>query len=295
MKVSIIGSNGFLSDRIGKYCISKSYCLNVLGQQAPELFNPDSFTKIDLLGKVDFSSVLNSDVIFYAAGAGIQANKKDSMSLIFDLNVRVPVLLADFLKSNNFKGYLITFGSYFEIGSTSENRPMNESDVIFSSNEIPSEYCLSKRMLSRFFSSFQSEYSFYHFILPTIYGEGEASHRLIPYLISCIQDKKELQLTSGAQVRQYLYVEDAVSLAFKSVEKSIPSGIYNMAGTETLSVREIVELLFQSFEEFVPDNIFGKESRVDERMKSLILDGSKLQEVLNFKPSMKLVNVIERY
>ena len=122
---------------------------------------------------------------------------------------------------------------------------------------------ISKRMLSRFFSSFSAPFSFLHFILPTIYGESESTYRLIPYTLKSIADGVDLALTSGDQVRQYIYIRDVAGILFKAVEANLQSGIYNIAGAEEFSVKQLVALLFGLKRKNMPDGLFGKTQRVD--------------------------------
>ncbi len=80
-----------------------------------------------------------------------------------------------------------------------------------------------------------------------------------------------------------------------AVEKNLPSGVYNIQGRETLTVKEIVTEIHHAMGKEVPEGCFGSAQRADVGMKYLALDGKKLREAIGFEASIKIVDVIERY
>ncbi len=94
MKYTILGSNGFLSDAIGKYVNNNGWVLDVYGLDEPVGVKCDKFIKCNLMdAELDCSPLLDSDIIVYAIGAGIQSNLKESFNLIYNLNVTAPVTI----------------------------------------------------------------------------------------------------------------------------------------------------------------------------------------------------------
>ena len=187
MKISILGCNGFLSTAIAKYANQKEWILNMYGLDEPRCHTYDSFIKCNLMdAELDCSPLLDSDIIIYAIGAGIQSNLKEGFNLIYNLNVTAPVTICNKLKELDYKGVFVTLGSVFEMGETKEERFFTEEDVLTSTALAPSVYVVSKRMLTRFVTSYKHDFTHWHFIIPTIYGPGENSNRLIPYTINAI-------------------------------------------------------------------------------------------------------------
>lgn len=296
MKIAILGTNGLLANSIGCY-YSKCGCeLNMYGLDEPQKHSYFSFTKVNLLSDfLDYTSLKSNDIIIYAVGAGVQSNLNERADIIYDLNVVTPVKICNGLKEVGYNGIFVTFGSYFEIGANVENREFTESELLSSQLNVPNDYSVSKRMLSRFVNSFNGGFKNWHFILPTIYGENEAEHRLIPYVIKSIKNQTELSFTSGEQVRQYIYIDEISEILLKAFEVQLESGIYNISGTETLSVKELVLLLFNLMNKTMPINAFGTACRKDVGMKILALDASKLYTRLNFQPSVLISDVCMKY
>ncbi|WP_072542384.1 NAD-dependent epimerase/dehydratase family protein [Bacteroides mediterraneensis] len=296
MKISIIGTNGFLSVAMAKYCNEQKWNLDMYGLDAPQGHEYNHFYQINLLSdKIDYSELLKSDIIIYASGAGIQSNLHESAYIVYALNVTVPVNLCDDLKVNGYKGIFVSFGSVFEMGQTKEQKSFTEEDIITSLCEAPNDYAVSKRMLTRFISSYKHEFTHWHFIIPTIYGEKENPLRLIPYTINAIKNNEELHFTAGDQTRQYIYVNEVPRLIHLAVNKKLPNGIYNIEGKETLTVKEIVTLIHHCMGKSVPTNCFGTVQRADVGMKFLALNGNKLKEAIGFEAKTKIKDIINKY
>lgn len=296
MKLSILGTNGFLSTAIAKYAISKGWTLGMYGLQSPNEHTCDVFHLVNLMdSEMDCTSLLDSDLIVYAIGAGIQANLKEGYNLIYNLNVTAPVTICNKLKELDYKGCFVTFGSVFEMGATTEQRYFTEQDVLTSLCPAPNDYTVSKRMLSSFVSSYKHDFTHWHFYIPTIYGAGENPKRLIPYVVNAIKNDEELHFTAGDQVRQYVHVSEVPRILDLALSKTLPSGVYNIQGSETLSVKEIVTKIHHAMGKEVPAGCFGSVQRADAGMKYLALDGSKLKNAIGFVAEKSIEDTLNDY
>ena len=220
---------------------------------------------------------------------------KEGYNLIYNLNVTAPVTICNKLKELNYKGRFVTLGSVFEMGETKEERYFTEEDVLTSTCPAPNDYTVSKRMLSAFVSSYKHEFTHWHFYIPTIYGEGENPKRLIPYTIYAIRNGEELHFTAGDQTRQYIHVSEVPRMIDLAIQKNLPSGVYNIQGKETVTVKEIVTAIHLAMGKEVPEDCFGSAQRADVGMKYLALDGKKLREATGFEAKVKIIDVIDKY
>lgn len=296
MKISILGTNGFLSTAIAKYANEAGWHLDMYGLDEPVNHKFNRFYKVNLMNaELDCSGLVDSDIIIYAIGAGIQANLKEGFNLIYNLNVTAPVAICNKLKELGYKGRFVTFGSVFEIGETKEERFFTEEDVLTSVCPAPNDYTVSKRMLSRFVSSYRHDFIHRHFYIPTIYGAGENPKRLIPYVINAIRNGEELHFTAGDQTRQYVHVGEVPKMLALAFTKDLPSGLYNIQGKETVTVKEIVTKIHRAMGKSVPPDCFGSVQRADVGMKYLALNGKKLYDAIGFEASIKITDVIKTY
>lgn len=296
MKISILGTNGFLSTAIARYANVAGWSLDMYGLSEPVGHDYDKFYNVNLMdAELDCSSLLDSDIIVYAIGAGIQANLKEGFNLIYNLNVTAPVAICNKLKELDYKGVFVTFGSVFEMGETKEERFFTEEDVLTSLCPAPNDYTVSKRMLSKFVASYKHDFKHWHFYIPTIYGAGENPKRLIPYVINAIRNSEELHFTAGDQTRQYIHVSEISRMLSLAFGKNLPSGIYNIEGKETVTVKEIVTMIHHAMGKDVPDACFGSVQRADVGMKYLALDGKKLYDAIGFEAKINITDTIATY
>lgn len=304
MRISIIGTNGMLSIALTKYFSANSNnVVNVFGLEPPKGYKYTSFYQVNLLNeKINYEQLLTSDVIFYAAGAGVQAAIQTDATLMYTLNVNVPIEITLQLKKKGYKGKYISFGSYMEIGiNNNEKHAFTEEEVVCSSLPVTNDYCLSKRLYSRYMQDFQAEYTHWHFILPNMFSKEDfkPGTRLIPYILQYIQQTKQgtnpppPSFSAGTQLRQFIFLDEMVELLSQIINKSIPSGIYNIGGGEFFSIKDLIKRIFTFYNMDCKESYFGQSVRRDGDIKSLKLSGEKLFTALGILPSIKIENLLQ--
>ena len=292
MKTAVIGSTSFLSRYLITDLVNEAHELTLFSRKK---INCDyEFIEFDYPNKIpDLSVFLHFDNIIYLAAAGVQSNIQNSTDQIYGLNTFFPIRLINYLVEKKFIGKIITFGSYFEIGSNKELIKLNEAQLEVSVNEVPNHYCLSKRLLTRFSSSRLYEIKHYQIILPSIYGKHENNQRLIPYVINSLKNQKIPELTAGTQIRQFLHAKDVSNFVTSIFKKEIPRGTYNLAPDKENYVSDVVKLIFKLFN-LDHKNSLGKINRNDESMQVLLLDNSKAK-LTGWKPKIELKEGILDY
>lgn len=299
MKIAIIGSNSFLARYIIRELSTYHTDLALFGTTPSKEFPLLKFTLFKFPAHpINYTGLLENDVIIYCAGAGIQANLNETSEIIYELNSFIPIRLANELSVNNFKGKLITFGSYFEIGNEMSQRYYSENEIITSLNEASNHYCTSKRLLSRYLSSCPQTLNFYHLILPNIYGKGENTQRLIPYLVNAMANNEEVRLTSGEQIRQYIHATDIAKTVLNIINENYSKGFYNLCRNEAIQIRElakkIIELCGHSGKLNNPE-AFGTKERSDTAMPYLLLNNAKAVNTFRYQPKISLEEGIKTY
>ncbi len=293
-KIIIIGSGSFLASYLIDF-LKADHELFLFGSKKFEDYDSKEFSYPNKL--FELNVLLDSDIVIYTAGAGIQSYLNESSDDIYNLNTFFPIQIINFLISNNYTGKFISFGSYFEIGDENQPKSYNENQIVTSLNPVPNNYCVSKRLLTRFLNSMDEEIIFYHFILPNIYGPRENSNRLIPYLISSVQNNEEIELTSGLQVRQYIHAEDVATNVKYFLENDNPSGIYNLTNPGSIQIKELVKTVFKVLnkEKNFSNDIFGKSHRPDISMPYLLLADDKILKIAGSGKRIDLTQGIKGY
>ena len=188
MKISIIGSNGMLSKALTKYYVKNEFNqVIVYGLDAPKDYDYSEFIQVNLLkGSLNYDELLTSDVIFYASGAGVQAALSTPSSLMYALNVNVPIEITLQLRLRGYQGIYVSFGSYMEIGINNvDGKRFTESEIVCSPLQVSNDYALSKRLYGRYMNDFQADFTHYHFVLPNMFSEDDLKPgtRLVPYTL----------------------------------------------------------------------------------------------------------------
>lgn len=291
-KIAVLGGSSFIGRNLITLLGRDNHVFNFSRKNTLRTQNFQEFVYPDTL---NFKKILDFEVIIYCIGSGIQPGNNDSYESMLNLNFRLPVDILIYLNQNNFKGKIITFGSYFEIGINNLNKFFTEIDVIKSTNDVPNFYCLTKRLITRFSSSNLLSLNHTHLVLPNVYGPGENKNRLIPLLIDRVKNQKSINLTDGNQVRQFLHVNDLVSSIKKIIySDKIFSGVFNISPKDSFPVSEVVKLVLKTMNSSNYDKIiYGGENRYDNTMKFLKLDNSKLKKIL--KIDFDIISGIKSY
>lgn len=291
-KTAIIGSSSFLASYLIADLEKENHLLTLFSRQKTN--GNHQFTAFSFPDSIpDLSMFLQYDVIIFAAAGGVQSSKKYTSDEIYQLNAFIPITMANYLEANNFKGKFITFGSYFEIGAQDELKEFTEKEVALSDKDVPNHYCLSKRLLTRYVNDSLSKINHYHIILPSIYGKNENQNRLIPYLIESLENRKELELTAGTQIRQFLHIKDVCSFIIKLCNENVEKGVYNIASDTHNVVKDVVGIIFKYFGKD-PNESLGKVQRQDESMQVILLDNNKAK-ALGWRPIVSLKEGILDY
>jgi nucleoside-diphosphate-sugar epimerase len=299
MKIGIIGATSFLGGRLIKRFLKdnsvKELKLFTSSKHRIQIQNPKinyfnySFPNT-LLNTTD---LLNLDLIYFCSALGLEKRDDISEELIIGINTFEPIKLSMELEKKSFSGKLITFGSYFEIGKNNKVYKFKEEEIAFSSRNLFNTYCLSKRMLTNFYSSKINKISWFHFILPNFYGKGEKQSRLIPYLINSIENGTLINITEGKQIRQYIHINDIVDLLMQLVNKEYIPSLYNLVPNEFYSVEEVTNIIVQTYPK---KNIkFKRINRYDEKMKVVIADNSKIKNNFLWEPKITLEFGVKNY
>lgn len=305
MKLAVIGANGMLSVALTKYFYGKDgVTVDVYGLDEPKGYTCDNFYQVNLLkDKLDYDNLINSDVIVYASGAGVQAALKTDSSLMYALNVNVPIEITLQLKKRGYKGIYVSFGSYMEIGLNDEDgKAFTEDEVICSTLPVTNDYGLSKRLYGRYMKDFEADFTFYHFILPNMFSEDDLKPgtRLVPYTLQYLQDynagknPEAPSFSAGLQTRQFITLEEMIQTVDKVINKRITSGVYNIGGGEYLSIRQLIERLFSIYGIPSKDDYFGREVRRDGDIRSLRLCSDKLDKAGIKLPNMKIEDIFKK-
>ena len=120
-----------------------------------------------------------------------------------------------------------------------------------------------------------------------VYGPHQDSNRLFPYVINnCISDST-FTLTSGLQLRDFLYIDDFVEavLCLACTPKALGS-VFNIGSGSPISVRDVVLLIQSIIGQGSP--VFGTLPLRPTESPSLYADNSLITQLTQWKPMISL-------
>ncbi|CAM3789621.1 NAD-dependent epimerase/dehydratase domain-containing protein [Flavobacterium branchiophilum] len=278
INIAIIGASGFLGKSFVDYFNNKNIPVTAFSRTVQN----KNWKEFDVLNYKDLSVFESFTHVFYCAAGGVQRNNIGNNEL--RINSLFPIELSNYLNNINTSIKFISFGSYFEIGDNSLDKEWTEKEIIYTDNIISSEYIESKKILTYY--SYIAKKS-YHFILPTIYGEKENSKRLIPYIINSLKKNEKITISSGEQIRQYVYVEDVLKIIWENIVL-LNCGVYNISG-EVVNINQIVKYIFSLFDSDIEISI--ENNFRDLSMMNLKLKQSNLIKEMNLSKSSLLDNL----
>ena len=292
MKIALIGGSSFICQNLISYIQhNKSLSKNLSFIIFDEIKKKSLYKIVPYLypgSKLDYGLLFESDVIINFTAMGLNGVDSKNKNLLYEINLYEPIRMANALEKNKYKGKIISFGSSHEIGKTMSNEKFNEEQILNSTYKCLNDYGVSKRLLTKFISN-STNLDWTHLILPNIYGINfEPEHRIIPYLLKCINTNISPIIKNINNNRQFLNVLDLCDLLTKIILSNTSfSGIYNVAPDESLTIKELILII---------ERVYNKKfTRRNELLKnedngdSLLLNNKKLIKTASWKPK-KLIN-----
>lgn len=239
----------------------------------------DLFNYNVLENKID-----GADCLIHLAFSGVDQNAHDIGSVYFQ-NIDNTNSLLKLSINKRIKRFIFT-GSCFEYpaGSKLDELTVPKAVNIYSAAKISGWY-LSQAYYHMFGLNVIGLRPF------TVYGPSESGYRLIPTIITGAILNREVNLTPGYQMRDFIYIDDVVEAYLQTIinEEIIPGEVYNICTGKDTSVREVVSELSPLLENKSRVN-FEKLPYRDNEFMALSGDYSKLQKSINWNPRVNLID-----
>lgn len=125
------------------------------------------------------------------------------------------------------------------------------------------------------------------------YGPKDATQWMIPYLIVALLHGESPKLTAGAQVWDYLYVEDAARAIVAVALDRSASGVFNLGSGQAFPIRSIAERVRDRIDPKLPLEFGAVPYRADQVMH-LEADIGRLREATGWKPEVTIDDGLAR-
>lgn len=295
MNVLVTGSTGF----IGKALVSE---LLMSGAKVSCLLRKESAstpreaTDITLQGGSlqDFKVALRNrkfDFVIHLASYGVKRGD-DNLEQIIQGNINY---LCNLLNSLDCRPRLvINTGTCAEYGFIKDGEFVTEEASI----KPVTLYAAAKSAATLFGEALarQLDIKFISLRLFGVYGEGEAGYRLLPYIVASLKQNKSLELTTGQQQRDVLYIDDVVSAYLQAIKKHevLPAyQSYNVCSGAPVRVRDFVEYVAMCMQKNADLLQWGKIERPDEPTW-LVGDNSLFRRYTSWEPVFDMKSGLDK-
>lgn len=286
-KVLVVGGTGF----IGKNLILKLIKKNCY------LIHSVSHNKISNSEKIK-----NVKYFFFDISNKKKLNKFliDKYDYIFNLggnidhNDKKKTYQAHYLGFKNLSNFFMKkkIKRFIQIGSSTEyefaRAPQSENTKI-NVNKLNSSYSLSK-----YKSTIEAQNLYIQKKFPIIivriflvYGPGQKSNRLVPYVINSALKNLSFKCSDGKQLRDYIYIDDVINFLILLMKKNSYDGeIFNLGTGNPIKIKDLINKICKIIKKGKPN--FGIVNlRRDEPLK-LFANIHKVKKLLKWTPKYNL-------
>lgn len=234
----------------------------------------------------------NFDYVYNFASYGVKRSDNDITEYIDGNITFLAHLIRGFLQPPKL---FVNIGSCAEYGFIKDGVKANEEDII----RPNSLYAASKASALDFGVNVakDNDIPFIHLRLFGVYGEGEYSKRLLPDVYKNLSQNNKVKLTSGTQIRDWIYIDDVIEALYCILNINISDItkdlIYNICSGEGSSVKEVVSILCNELDASSDLLGWGEINRKDE-LEWLVGSPKKFQLISGWKPKVSLEDGIKK-
>lgn len=176
-------------------------------------------------------------ITFNLAGYGMDRSERDDR-VAYQINARLPEAILETIAKRRDPRWpgqdIVHAGSSLEygpIGGTLPEDSITNPTTLYGASKLAGTELLARYCKARNIKGLTAR-------IFTVYGPGEPQRRLLPSLLETAKTGKPLQLTSGEQKRDFIYVEDvAEGLIRLGLAHAALGDVVNLATGRLTSVR----------------------------------------------------------
>jgi len=231
-------------------------------------------------------------VVFHLAAYGVAPEDRDAQAT-FDVNLRATHSIIQTVAAGGCRAFLYA-------GSCSEYRAAPHGSRLTEEHPLSclSTYGASKAAAGLWGSALAKSLAipFQWMRLFGVFGPGEASYRLVPYLIQRLRRGASVDLTPGEQWRDFLYIHDAVRGLRAGADAALRGvlGPFNLCSGRPVTVRTVAGMVADRLGAN-PDLLgFGKRNYRPEEAMWMVGDATAFARATGFEPLVPLEEGIAR-
>ncbi len=290
MRLVIIGGNGFIGKNATDYFVHRDYEVISCDLSYP-VFEEKCVEYHKILDLSQYDDILQKgDTVIYLPCRNVPATSNRNMS--FGINENILEAVNFFEKCGTIGvGRIIYSSSGGAVyGDMTNGRPLSENDL-----PTPiSVYGIQKLTIENYLNVICRKYGIKPIILRIAnpYGRWQKPFRgqgIIPtYLASALIDiNKPIEIWgTGAETRDYIYIDDLMQAFDKSMTYSGCEYIFNVGSGVQHSIDDVIDIIEETVEERFAERIYIKDCISE--VKNNLLDCTRIDSEMGWHPQVPL-------
>ena len=287
MRVFLTGATGFIGRYVLKLLEKEDYNILLLTRASKENFSSIMKSKkVDIVsGNLSNINKWKNTLIQFKPGAAIHLAwegipdygvKTSIKNLKYGLN------LFELLAEIGCKKIICT-GSCWEYGQNqgkiSEDLPAKSSNAFTTAKN-------ALHLLGREIAK-ENNIQFIWTRLFYVYGPGQRENSLIPYIIKCVEEGKELKIKTPFARNDFVYVEDVAKAIVAILEKCTQSTVYNVGSGYSSNIQDIINIIYNelNFKHKSKDDLSNSEKICSDNFWAYI---SKIKKDMSWEPKISI-------
>lgn len=272
--IILTGANGLLGHEVLKLYAEAGDDVYCLCRSRPEVEGANvHFIETDLSRALDTTRLPDSaDAVVHLAQCEKFNDFPDSTGEVFAVNVAAPVTLLDWARNAGVSAFVhASSGGLYRGG----DKPLRETDPTNLEGRL-AFYLSTKLATENLAAAYSGQFSVAALRFFFIYGPRQRAQMLMPRLVGNVREGRPLMLQGdkGLCINP-VHAIDAARAVLASVEKRT-QGVVNIAGPETVSIRDIGQILGQHL-----GTSARFETQPDAKPTNLIADITRMQAELH--------------
>ncbi|MDP3883015.1 MAG: SDR family NAD(P)-dependent oxidoreductase [Candidatus Staskawiczbacteria bacterium] len=298
-KVLITGGAGFIGSNFVYKFLDLGCKINVVEKEKANFWRLKEVKnkiKIDLVDLENYDKIelfvakTKPDIILHFATYGVFQARQQDIKITISTNLLGTINLVNACSKINFECFINT-GSASEYGA--KDKLMEENDLLEPNNL----YGITK-VASTLYCQYMARKTGLPIVtarLSAPYGYFEEKGRLIPTIIKSCLENGDLNLSSPASVRDFIFIEDIVTAYLEIIEniQKVKGEIFNIGPGVQTTIDQVVNIIKEITHSSVEPK-YGQIKPAQIEPKNWLSNISKIKKILGWQPRYSLEKGLEK-